>query len=222
MDSMNITKHPASVVGTYANRMIHKASNQLSIGPHLIDPEGNVRTIKEIVDTRLTATCEHLTDPENMIYILGMEGEFFEINVHTLAVKHIGNLLKELAVGSDCRPHFKDAYSDHGRVVVANNSYYASDYDRGFSDGRLAEWDGKSWKVLERTQFNTTAGRKAGDLGQGILRGWAGPGERDLEAVSARDRMADLPAAQEHAHAGPRVDDGMAGGSGKWRASGGC
>jgi len=30
-DDLTMTKHPASVVGTYANRMIHKASNQLII-----------------------------------------------------------------------------------------------------------------------------------------------------------------------------------------------
>ena len=36
-DDMTLTKHPASVVGTYANRMIHKQSNQCIIGPHIID-----------------------------------------------------------------------------------------------------------------------------------------------------------------------------------------
>lgn len=168
-DDMQMTKHPASVVGTYANRMIHKQTSQCIIGPHIIDAQGNVRTFEALINTRLTATCEHLTDPANKVYFLGMEGEFYEANVHTLEVTQLFDLLKELATSERCRPHFKDAYSNHGRVVVANNSYYGSDFDRGYSDGRLAEWDGKTWTVLEKTQFNTVAGRKAGDLGEAIF-----------------------------------------------------
>ncbi len=168
-DALDITRHPESVVGTYANRMIHKATSQCLIGPHAIDADGNIRTFRDLVNVRLTATCEHLTDPENKAYYLGMEGEFIEADVRTLETRQIGNLLDELAMGGSCRPHFKDAFSAHGRVVVANNSYYAPDYARGFSDGRLAEWNGRTWSVLERTQFNTVAGRKAGDMGDAIF-----------------------------------------------------
>lgn len=167
-DGMSLTKHPESVVGTYANRMIHKESNQLFIGPHAIDVDGNVRTIAPLVDVRITATCRHLTDPANKVYMVGMEGEFAEVDVNTLEVRMLADLKQELAMGERCRPHFKDAYTAHGRVVVANNSYYAADFLRGHSDGRLAEWDGKVWTVLERTQFNTTAGRLAGDMGEAI------------------------------------------------------
>jgi len=42
-------------------------------------------------------------------------------------------------------PHFKDAFANHGRVVVANNSYYPHDFERDESDGRLAEWDGSEY-----------------------------------------------------------------------------
>jgi len=168
-DTLAVTKHPESVVGTYANRMIHRHSDQMIIGPHIVDCDGVVRTFKDLVDVRLAATCEHLTDPEHKVYFLGMEGEFFEADVRTLVVTPICDLLTELAMGAQCRPHFKDAYSSHGRVVVANNSYYAPDFLRGYSDGRLAEWDGTTWRVLAQTQFNTTAGRKAGDMGDAIF-----------------------------------------------------
>ena len=168
-DAFTLTKHPESVVGTYANRMIHKESNQLIIGPHVIDTQGGIRTITPLVNTRITATCRHLTDPAGKVYMVGMEGEFAEVDVQTLEVRMLADLKQELAMGERCRPHFKDAYTAHGRVVVANNSYYASDFLRGHSDGRLAEWDGKTWRVLERTQFNTTAGRLAGDLGDAIF-----------------------------------------------------
>ena len=168
-DELTITKHPASVVGTYANRMIHRQTSQCIIGPHIIDTEGNVRTFESLVDIRLTATCEHLTEPERKVYFVGMEGEFVEADVQTLETTVLCDLRTELAMGERCRPHFKDGHSAHGRVVVANNSYYSADFERGYSDGRLAEWDGETWTVLEKTQFNTVSGRVSGELGPAIF-----------------------------------------------------
>ncbi|KAJ3089550.1 hypothetical protein HK102_006116, partial [Quaeritorhiza haematococci] len=168
-ETLQMKKHPQSVIGTYANRMIHKQTNQLIIGPHIIDTKGNVRTFNALVDVRLAATCEHIKDAAGWVYFLGMEGEFLEANVSTLEVRLVANLLKELSFEGQVRPHFKDAYSAFGKVVVCNNSYYGSDFARGYSDGRLAEWDGSKWTILERTQFNTVAGRKAGDLGSAIF-----------------------------------------------------
>ena len=165
-DSLAITKHEASRVGTYANRIIHHESNQLIIGPHAIDIDGNVRTFEDLVDVRLTATARHLEAPANKVYFLGMEGGFFEADVHTLEVRRICELPPELGIEGPV--HFKDACTDHGRVVVANNSCYPRDFDRGEGDGRLAEWDGNAWRVLARTQFNTVTGRCAGDLGRAI------------------------------------------------------
>jgi hypothetical protein len=163
-DDLEITKHPASVVGTYANRLVHKESNQLFIGPHVIDVDGNVKTIDALVDVRLTATARHLTDEAGKVYVLGMEGEFFEVDVHTLEVTQLYNLLDELDVHD--YPHFKDMYTRHGRVVVVNNSYYDKDFLAGHSDGRLAEWDGTTWNVLARTQFNTIG--SANGMGPGL------------------------------------------------------
>ncbi|MFC7619401.1 hypothetical protein [Microlunatus sp. GCM10028923] len=163
-DDFQMIKHPESVVGTYANRLVHKESSQLFIGPHVIDTAGAVRTIDGLVNTRLTATCRHLTDPANKVFVLGMEGEFFEVDVHTLEVKQLFDLLLELDVAG--RPHFKDAYTRHGRVVVVNNSYFDEDFRAGQSDGRLAEWDGTEWRILARTQFNTLA--SANGIGEAI------------------------------------------------------
>ena len=59
-----------SIGGTPANRLIHKESNQLFIGPYAIDAKGNVRVMKPINDDgstnlygRLTASARHLFDP---------------------------------------------------------------------------------------------------------------------------------------------------------------
>jgi len=163
-DNLTLAKHPASTVGTYANRIIHKESNQLIIGPHAIDIEGNVRTFNDLIDMRLTATARHLHDPSNKVYFLGMEGEFFEADVQTLETRKLFDLNEVFEV----LPHYKDCYTAHGRVVVANNTYYPGDLERGTSDGRLAEWDGSQWRIIARTQFNTVTGRTAEKLGTAI------------------------------------------------------
>lgn len=55
---------PESVGGTAANRMIHKESNQLFIGPYAIDSERNVRVIPyEVMPGRHTGNARHLFDP---------------------------------------------------------------------------------------------------------------------------------------------------------------
>ncbi|MCM8816284.1 MAG: hypothetical protein NC913_02075 [Candidatus Omnitrophica bacterium] len=164
-DDLNIKKHPASCVGTYANRMIHAETNQCIIGPHAIDIDGRVRTFKDLIDIRLAATARHLKQPDKKVYFLGMEGEFFEADVKDLKVNFLFDLNKELGIR---RPHFKDAFTSHNKVVVANNSYYPDDFEKGESDGRLAEWDGKKWKIIARTQFNTVAGRYSKGLGDAI------------------------------------------------------
>ena len=168
-DALRLEKHPASVVGTYANRMIHHESDQCILGPHLIDTDGKVRTFEPLVDIRITGTARHLTDPENKVYMLGMEGELFEADVRTLECTQISELTEQLGVSGKGPAHFKDIFTNHGRVVVANNSYYHRDFaDPSGCDGRLAEWDGKTWTILARTMFNTVAGRVHGDLGRAI------------------------------------------------------
>jgi hypothetical protein len=167
-DDLDLTRHPASRVGTYANRIIHAESDQLIIGPHAIDSRGKVRTFEELAEVRLTATARHLEDPARKVYFLGMEGELFEAEVNTLEVRQIQDLVEELGIGGRKSAHFKAAFTDHGRLVVANNSYYPEDFERGESDGRLAEWNGETWKIVARTQFNTVTGRCGGRLGRAI------------------------------------------------------
>ena len=152
-DKMEIHKRPESVVGTYANRLLHGESNQLIIGPHIIDVNGNVRTINGVKDHRLAATMTHLTDPADKVYFLAMEGEFFEVNIHTLETKLLFSLMDELKEPKGSKPHFKSGFTRHGRVVVCNNSYTVPDYDREWNAGRLAEWDGKTWTILEERPF---------------------------------------------------------------------
>jgi len=148
-----MTRHPAAVDGTYANRFVHTASSQLIIGPHVIDTQHRVRTVKELVDVRLCGTSEHLTDPENLVYMLGMEGELFELDVRTLKVRLLFDLTKELSTPGEGACHFKDCYTGCGRLVVVNNDYYEPDFLGLRSEGTLAEYDGSTWKVLDRRPF---------------------------------------------------------------------
>src|SRR6185369_16913532 len=90
-DKMQLYRHPSSVVGTFTNRYIHNPSDQAFLGPHVIDVKGGVRTIEALKGYRLTATIDHLTDPANKVYVLAMEGEFFEVDVHTLESKQLFN-----------------------------------------------------------------------------------------------------------------------------------
>lgn len=159
-EHLNLERHPASVTGTYANRMIHAPSGQLLIGPHLIDWKGTVRTVPELAHThRLAGTMVHLTDPDNKALYLTMEGLLLELDLHTLCVTRLFDLVQELEIPADHQPHFKAGHTSQGRVVVANNTFDERDYLGGAAGGRLAEWDGQRWTILERTGFDEVHGR---------------------------------------------------------------
>lgn len=157
-EDLNMAKRPESVVGTFTNRMVHFPSNQLIIGPHVIAADRKVRTIRSLLDVRICSTMHHLEDPAKKVYMLGMEGEFFEMDVHTLRTRRVADLIAELDLPRSHWPHFKAGYCAFGRVVVANNTYDHRDFEGPECGGRLAEWDGQRWTILERTAFNEVTG----------------------------------------------------------------
>ncbi len=157
-EQLRMTKRAESRTGVFANRFIHFPSNQLIIGPHVIDSKRNVRTI-EGLDMRITATMTHLFNPDTMVYMLGMEGEFFEMNMHTLECTRLFDLVGELQLPF---VHFKAGYTGFGRVVVADNSYDNEEFEGKRGAGVLAEWDGKRWTILERSPFVEVTGRGSG------------------------------------------------------------
>jgi len=170
-ENFAMTHHPKAVDGTYANRMVHYPSSQLIIGPHLVDTKHRVRTVKELIYIRLCGTAVHLTDPKNLVYMLGMEGELFELDVHTLKTRLIFDLTKALDTPGEMKCHFKDCYSAHGRLVVVNNDYAEPDFLGQQAEGTLAEFDGKKWTVLERKPFVAVNG--LGHFGETIFAtGW--------------------------------------------------
>ena len=105
-----LRRHEESVVGTYANRWIHSATDQVCLGPHLIDAQGNVRTVPGLVDHRLTATMDHHEDIVNKVSYVTMEGLILELDLRTLEVRTAFNLLKELELPAGKQPHFKGSF----------------------------------------------------------------------------------------------------------------
>jgi len=154
--AMNLVARRESVGGTHANRMIHRESNQLIIGPYFIDAKGNVRAISPaVMPGRMTAVARHLTDPAGKVYFATMEEGFYEVDVKTLAVKE---LHKDRNVGGkNMLPgvHGKGCYTGQGRLMYANNG----------NGGVLAEWDGTkdigsldAWTVVDRNKYTDITG----------------------------------------------------------------
>lgn len=164
---MTSRRHPASYTGTYANRYIHNASYQAFIGPYAIDTLGGVRIIEDLKRHRLTATMQHLTKPDSMVYFLTMEGLLFETNVYSLKSKQLADLVQELDIPKSAQVHFKSAFTQDKRVVVANNSYYEQDFLGKRAAGRLAEWDGKKWTIIDRNPYVEVAGKNWSDATYG-------------------------------------------------------
>jgi len=73
---LGMTIRPESVGGTHAGRMIHRESQQLLLGPYVIDANGRVRAFDQSkgFPARITGIARHLTDPANKVYIFDMEG----------------------------------------------------------------------------------------------------------------------------------------------------
>ena len=163
---------PESIGGTPANRMIHKESNQLFIGPYAIDANRNVRVISyKDMPGRLTGNARHLTDPSGKIYFGTMEEGFYEVDVKTLTPTVLyedinvikkksndteGNFKGTLLPGA----HGKGFYSGQGVTVYSNNGEPSPEALKKFDirSGVLAEWNGKDWKVIRRNQFTEVTG----------------------------------------------------------------
>jgi len=165
---------PESVGGTPANRMIHRESNQLFIGPYAIASNGSVRVIAiSNMTGRLTGTARHLTDPANKIYTASMEEALYEVDVRSLEVK---TLIRDDNKKNKFRPanwenaffsqlpgwHGKGLYRGFGRLFFSNNgeknpAVIANPED--IHSGSLGEWTGEGdWKLIRRSQFTEITG----------------------------------------------------------------
>ncbi len=163
--ALTLSNRPESVGGTPANRFIHRESQQLFIGPYIIDANRNVRVIPpSVMFGRLTGTARHLTDPANKVYYATMEEGFYEVDVHSLAVTELfrDEQLKGGRKANLPGYHGKGLYSGQGLLVYANNGEHGDQAltNPEIASGALTAWDGKSeqWSVVRRNQFTEVTG----------------------------------------------------------------
>jgi hypothetical protein len=160
---LELIARPESIGGTPANRMIHRESKQLFIGPYAIDAKRNVRAIPyaEMLG-RPTGNARHLTDPAKKIYYATMEEGFYEVDVDTLEVTELyaDTHARRTPLADLPGYHGKGLYSGQGRLIYANNGEHgAAARTNPFVDsGALAEWDGETWSVVLRNQFTEVTG----------------------------------------------------------------
>ena len=155
-----------SIGGTPANRMIHKETNQLFIGPYAIDAQRNVRSIPyTTMFGRHTGNARHLTDPAGKILYATMEEGIYEVDAKTLEVKELwGDEQTKNSPRKANLPgyHGKGFYSGQGVYVYSNNGEHgaAARNNPETPSGVLAEWDGKAdkWTVVRRNQFTEVTG----------------------------------------------------------------
>jgi hypothetical protein len=166
------TIHPESIGGTPANRMIHKESEQLFIGPYAVGKTGEVRAIPyDKMPGRHTGNARHLTDPAGKIYFATMEEGIYEVDVKTLGFTELfADSQEQKGKPPEGRRyadlpgyHGKGLYSGQGVLIYSNNGEKSKEAlsNPRIPSGVLAEWDGKSdtWKVVRRNQFTEVTGR---------------------------------------------------------------
>ena len=172
---LRLIVRPESVGGTPANRMLHRESNQLIIGPYLIGADREVRVIPpKLMPGRLTGNARHLTDPANKIYYATMEDGLYEVDVRTLAVKGLIKEIKNVPKAgqtAEASPatitstlpgyHGKGLYSGQGLVILANNGEMSAKalVDPTIVSGALGSWNGSgNWSLIRRNQFTEVTG----------------------------------------------------------------
>ena len=167
-----------SVGGTPANRMIHRETNQLLIGPYVIDAKGNVRVMPPMkMPGRLTANARHLTDPAHKAYYATMEAALFEVDLETLEVNTliqddgINKGYFDRAFNARNAPagwytapvpklpgyHGKGMMNGFGKLFYANNGEHSAEAKTNpfIPAGALGWWDkpGDNWHLVRRCQF---------------------------------------------------------------------
>ena len=156
---------PESIGGTPANRLIHRESNQLFMGPYAI---GADRTVRVMPYTKMfgrhTGTARSLTDPAGKVIYATMEEGIYEVDVKTLDAKELWADEQQKAGRHAALPgyHGKGFASGQGRYIYANNGDHAKEAlsNPATPSGVLAEWDGKAdkWTVVRRNQFTDVTG----------------------------------------------------------------
>lgn len=192
---------PESVGGTPANRLVHKESGQLLIGPYLVDSAGKVRLVPVgSMPGRLTGAARHLSDPAGKVYVTTMEEALYELDMGTMETRvlikdgHNAGAFEEYyrrtgaakpkgwAEAKDSELfgyHGKGTCSGFGKVFYANNGQFSEEAmrDPRTPSGSLAWWkEGMAdWELIRTNQFTevTTRDGVLGNMRPGENAVWA-------------------------------------------------
>ncbi|MHC4179046.1 MAG: hypothetical protein ACYSWU_16150, partial [Planctomycetota bacterium] len=143
---MKFVERRESIPGVFANRKM--IGGLLSIGPHLISADGRVRTIEALEGRHVVSSIRHPSRPEKMC-LLCVDGRLLQVDLETLRLEQLADVPRELGLdGAGLR--FKAGHQVAGKIFVTAAA----------PDGRsgcLAEWDGKTWKAIDRSAFGQVA-----------------------------------------------------------------
>ncbi len=150
--NLTLVARVESVGGTHANRMIHRETQQLIIGPYVVDTNGSVRAISPTaMPGRLTATARHLAEPSHRVYFLTMENGLYDVDLNRLAVTVIygdRNASNRYPRAPYPGTHGKGGYTGQGRLLYANNG------EAGWSIGRDPGLNGPAGALVEHAGTN--------------------------------------------------------------------
>jgi hypothetical protein len=164
IDANMVQQQVAFHNSTYANRLMIPGLQSIVIGPYVIDLQGNVRVLEQLLSVRVGGMAEHIFFPETRAYFLGMDGPLWDCDLVALNCTQLFDLVKELDIpaAEGEQPHFKAAHTMSGTLWVASNTFEESDALGSQHGGRLATWTGRpgdAWTILERTAFTEVTGR---------------------------------------------------------------
>jgi hypothetical protein len=138
---MRFRNREESLPGVFANRKM--IGGLLSIGPHLIRDDGQVRTFAALAGDHVVSSIRH--PQPGKVYFLTREGRLLEGDLETLEVAGAVNVPE--ALGLEAEPlGFKAGHLVGKTLLVAASSPDGQ-------SGCLAEWGGKQWTVVDRSAF---------------------------------------------------------------------
>lgn len=143
---MKFVRRKESLPGVFTNRKM--VAGLLSIGPHLIDDKGVVRTVDALEGEHVVASIRHPSDAKKVCFLTA-DGRLLESDLQTLGVEPIADIAEALGL-KNAGLRFKSGHQAGTRIFVTA----AAADDRS---GCLAEWDGRRWQLIDRAAYGEVA-----------------------------------------------------------------
>lgn len=128
----------------HTGRLVHYETNQLLMGPCVIEADGTVHTVSTLIPLRVTGWARHIVSPSTKAYCITMQGMLYEVDLTTYVASVIVDMRTPLGL---TKFHFKachttSAYYSNQRLVVVSN--VQSKPGDNANSGILAIFDGTS------------------------------------------------------------------------------